>query len=146
MTGGVNTYKFKLQNKWTRDWALKKRNKLISRLEELNVKVNKPHEMNMEQLEMLVNHHWQTVESKKMVVSDEQMKTAESNGLTGQDVIDRVDDLNWDIEHAVSVKSRKEERRIRNQKRVRLLQEINRLEDLGESEKVVELEKMLVNL
>lgn len=146
MRGSVNSYKFRLQNKRTQDWMLKKRKELISRLEELKVKVNKPHEMNMEQLEMLVNHHRKTVESKKTVVSDEQMKTADSNGLTGQDVIDRVDDLNWDIEHAVSVKSRKAERRIRNQKRVRLLQEINRLEDLGESEKVVELEKMLVNL
>lgn len=146
MTGSANTYKFKLQNKRTKDWMLKKRDELISRLEELNVKVNNPYEMNMEQLEVLVNHHRKTVEAQKTVVSDEQMKTAESNGLTGQDVINRVDDLNWDVEHAVSVKSRKEERRIRNQKRVRLLQEINRLEDLGESEKVVELEKLLVNL
>lgn len=146
MTGSANTYKFKLQNKRTQDWMLKKRKELISQLEELNVKVNKPYEMDIEQLEMLVNHHRITVESRKTVVSDEQMEIAESNGLTGQDVIDRVDDLNWDIEHAVSVKSRKEERRIRNQNRVRLLQEINRFEDLGESEKVVELEKMLVNL
>lgn len=136
----------RLLNKREREWLMEKQDELIKLLYELEVRVNKPRDMKIEQLEMLVNHHRKTVESRKTVVSDEQMDTAESNGLTGQDVIDRVDDLNWDVEHAVSVKNRKEERRIKNQKRVRLLQEINRLEDLGESKKVEALEKMLVNL
>lgn len=129
MEGG--DYKFNLLNKKTRKFILRKQAELIKRLNELSVRVNKPHEMKIEQLEMLVNHHRKTIEAQKTVVSDEQMKTAESNGLTEQDVIDRIDDLNWDVENAVGVKkveTREQQRKRRKRERMLMIQKLNEME------------------
>lgn len=131
MSGGVASLRFRLQRKGARKQELDKRKKLVQQLRNLGVKVNKPYEMDIKQLEMLVNHHWKTIEAQKTVVSDEQMKTAESNGLTERDVIDRVDDLNWDMENAVEVKkteTKEQQRERRKRERMLMIQKLNEME------------------
>ena len=135
MEGG--DYKFNLLTKTTREYILRKQTELIKQLNELGVRVNKPHEMRIEQLESLVNHHRKTVEARKTVVSDEQMKTAKSNGLTRQDVIDRVDDLNWDLDDAVRVKkveTKERQRERRKRERMLMIQKLNEMELQGKKE------------
>lgn len=52
MSGGINSYRFKLQYKRVQEAELKKRSELTRRLKELGVKVNQPDEMSVEQLEL----------------------------------------------------------------------------------------------
>ena len=123
---GINSYRFKLQYEGVQRAELDKREKLVQQLERLNVRVNQPYEMDMEHLELLVNHHRSTVEAR---ISSEQMEIAESNGLTKDDVNKRVDDLNWDVENAVKVKKVKEtkaQRRARRQAEMaRIIEKLN---------------------
>ena len=146
MSGGINSYRFRLQRKKMQNRELDKHKKLVQQLNRLGVKVNKPYQMDIRQLEMLVKCHRVTVEPQPDYVSKEHVKVAEANGLTKEDVVSRVDDLGWDVEHAISVKKRRHERRIKNQQRVKLLQEINRLEVMGKREEVSVLEKQLADL
>lgn len=105
MSGGINSYRFKLQYRSVQEAELEKRSELTRRLKELGVKVNQPDEMSLEQLELLVNHHRTTVEKR---ITQEQLEVARLNGLTKDDVHKRVDDLNWDVDNAVKVKKVKE--------------------------------------
>lgn len=121
MSGGINSYRFKIQRKRTRGRELGKHKKLVQQLDQLDVKVNQPEEMSIEHLELLVNHHRTTVEAR---ISKEQLEVAEANGLSKDDVQHRVEDLNWDARHAVAVKKVKEtrvQRRARRQVELALM-------------------------
>jgi len=146
MTSGVSTYRFKLANKTTRNRLMKKREMLIEKLGVLQVKVNKPTEMAISDLEMLVNYHRKTVEASENHVTKEHLAVAESKGISQDDVYNRVNDLGWDTANAIRVKKSKRNRKQKNQERKLLLQQINRLELLGEDEKVFELERELAKL
>lgn len=121
MSGGINSYRFRLQRKRTRGRELDKHKKLVQQLDQLGVKVNQPGEMSIEHLELLVKHHRTTVEAR---ISKEQLEVARANGLTKDDVEKRVEDLNWDPQHAVKVKKveeTREQRRARRQAELALM-------------------------
>lgn len=132
-------------NKRNREWLMEKQNELIKQLDEFGVLVNRPHEMKVEQLELLVSCHRRTIE----VEPDFVPKTLDVVGevkVNKAEVVELVEELGWDTKQAIKHQTRKEERKIRNRKRVQLLREINRLEVLGELDKAEVLGKMLVNL
>lgn len=131
MSGGINSLRFRLQRKDAQDRELAKRGKLVQQLDKLGVKVNKPYEMDVEQLEMLVKCHRVTVESRPDYVSKEHVKIAETNGLTKEDVVSRVGDLGWDVDNAVRVKkteTKAEQRERRKQERILMIQKLNEME------------------
>lgn len=70
---GINSYRFLLQNEGVQRAELDKREKLVQQLEKLNVKIDKPNEMKLEHLELLVKHHRKTVESKNRKVEQRLM-------------------------------------------------------------------------
>lgn len=123
----------------------KKQNELINRLDGLGVIVNRPHEMKIEQLDLLVNRHRTTVEKQPDFIP-ERLEVVRNVKVDKVEVSALVDELGWDTKQAIKHQTRKEERRIRNQKRAQLLQEINRLEVIGETERKSVLEKLLINL
>lgn len=129
MTSGLSTYRFKLQNKRNKKWQMQARRKLIDQLKKLGVKVNKPYEMAIEELRTLVNCHRKTVEARENHISQEQIEVAKSNGLSKEDVTNRVTNLKWDAENAVEVKKATAKRRERRrQERALMIQELNQLE------------------
>ena len=146
MTSGVKTYRFKLENQKVKAQLIKKRTFLITRLQELGVRVNKPQKMNIEHLELLVSSHRKTVEAREDYISKKQLEVAAENGLTKQDVIHRVDDLNWDTKNAIAVRKNRLNRKGKRKRRTALLQRINSLEQLGEIKKAHELEKELAEI
>lgn len=132
MSGGINSLRFRLQRKDAQDRELAKRGKLVQQLDKLGVKVNKPYEMDVEQLEMLVKCHRVTVESRPDYVSKEHVKIAETNGLTKEDVVNRVDNLGWDVGNAVKVKkvpeTKEQQRERRKRERMLMIQKLNEME------------------
>ncbi len=124
MSGGINSYRFKLQYEGVQRAELDKREKLVQQLEKLSVKINQPDEVDMKHLELLVNHHRKTVEER---ISREQLEVAKSNGLSEEDVNKRVDDLNWDVKNAVNVRKVEKNEETKAQRRARRNAEMKRI-------------------
>lgn len=122
----VNSYRVKLQYKGVQKQMIARYEKAITSLKELGVRVNKPYTMDVEDLEMLVNHHRRTVETKRLL-EVEQLEIAEENGLTEEDVNNRVNDLNWDVEHAIEVKRTEVEVETKEQRRARRKAEMTQI-------------------
>lgn len=150
MKNPTSTYRYALENKRSRKWQSAMRINLIKKLQDLNVKVNTPHEMAVGDLRKLVNCHMKTIMASKKYVSKEKMETAAGHDLTKEDVSSRVNDLNWDVEVAVAVKPsvnvERERREARRAERMRVIQAMNESEASGNHEKFEKLERELAGI